>query len=310
MIGIVLFALLLWSLGPGGISGIIETIAKANPWIFGIALLFIIIDVSFKGLKQSALLKAFGKKISLVESMEVWLAGYLLGAVSPGRSGDFLRSVYFKKNFGIKTGSGLSAVLIDRLFDVGFLLLAAIAGFLYFSVIFNWDRLVVFILLGLLAVFATGCILITRKKAVHFLGRPFFRLLVPKKFKEKIRVSFHDFYEGFAVYGKKPGIIVFAGIITVISWCFFFFQAWLFALSLNIPVSFGIMAAIMPVITLVEVIPVSFSGIGTRDITLVGFFGLLGISKEAAISFSMTILLIEIIQALFGAFFLRKIKNL
>jgi uncharacterized protein (TIRG00374 family) len=310
LIGIIFFAVLLWSLGPEKISGIAVTILGANPLIFAIALLMIVPDVLFKGWKQQVLLRAFEKKISLVESTQVWLAGYLLGAISPGRSGDFLRAVYFKKNFGVKLGNGVSAVLLDRLFDVGFLLIAGLLGFIYFSLALKLSQIIIFVLIGVLVLFIAFFLLLTQKRIIGFLARPFFNLFAPKKLREKIRAGFHDFYSGLAEFKKKKRLVFFAAIITIFSWVFFFFQAYFLALSLNLNVPFGLIAAIIPIITLVEIIPISFSGIGTRDFVLVIIFGWIGVSEAGAVSFSLAILLVELIQAFFGAFFLRKIKNI
>lgn len=307
LIGLILFGLLLWSLGTQGIVGIALIISSANPFVFSFALLLIIPGILLKGWKQSLLLGNFGKKISLKESSEVWLAGYLLGAMSPGRSGDFLRAVYFKKNFGIKTGNGVSCVLIERVLDVGFLLIAGIIGFIYFSLLFGLSQSIVFILCIVLAFFIILFLLLTRKETALRIGRPLFRL-VPQRFRAKARSGFHDFFEGILAYKNNKKIVFFALLLTVFSWLLFFFQAYLLAFSLNIGISFATVSAMMPITTLAEIVPTVF-GIGTRDFTLLGLFGLLGMVKETAISFSLTILLIEIIEAFFGAFFLRKIKN-
>ena len=308
LIGIAFFVFLLWFLGPERIVLIFETISRADPFIFAAAMSLIIPGIILKGIKQSLLLRPFGKKVSLKESCEIWLAGYLLGAISPRRSGDFLRPLYFKKNLGIKTGNGLSCVLLERIMDVGFLLLAGILGFIYFSIVFNLPPTIIFMLVIGLALFIACFFLLARKEIALRVGRPFFRRFMPKRFRERARQGFNDFYEGLSGYKNHKKIIFASIIITILSWTLFFFQAFLLAVSLKIGISLMTVSAIMPITTLAEIIPTVF-GIGTRDFSLLVLFGTLEISQQEAISFSLLILLIEIIQAFFGAFFLRKIKN-
>ena len=305
LIGFALFGFLLWFLGPEKVSGIFATLSKADLLIFAAAIFLILPAVIIKGIKQSVLLKPFGKKISLKESTQVWLAGYLLGAISPGRSGDFLRVVYFKKNFGIKSGNGISAVLLERILDVGFLLVAGIIGFIYFSVMFGLPQIIIFVLAGVLAVLF---FLLTQKKIMTFLARPFYRRLVPKRLKKRASAAFHDFYEGLSAFSRHKKNILFALLLTVFSWLLFFVQAFLLALALKLPLSLAAVSAVMPAAALAEIVPTIF-GIGTRDATMIFFSSFLQISSEAAVSFSLTILVIEIVQAFFGALFLRKIKN-
>jgi uncharacterized membrane protein YbhN (UPF0104 family) len=52
----------------------------------------------------------------------------------------------------------------------------------------------------------------------------------------------------------------------------------------------------MPTLTLVELIPISVSGIGTRDAAVVFFFSVLGIGSAEAVSFSL-------IYLIFGTYF-------
>jgi hypothetical protein len=43
----------------------------------------------------------------------------------------------------------------------------------------------------------------------------------------------------------------------------------------------------MPMVTLVEIIPVSVSGIGTREATVIFFFSAVGIGSAQAVAFSV-----------------------
>jgi uncharacterized membrane protein YbhN (UPF0104 family) len=71
-------------------------------------------------------------------------------------------------------------------------------------------------------------------------------------------------------------------------------------MALGIPISYFMILLILPFTTLVEALPISFSGIGTRDAVLILLFTLLGLSSTSAVSFSIMILLLNYIMNIFG----------
>ena len=44
---------------------------------------------------------------------------------------------------------------------------------------------------------------------------------------------------------------------------------------------------VIPLLGLLDLLPISISGIGTRDVTLIFFFGLQAVSAEQAVAFSL-----------------------
>jgi hypothetical protein len=95
-----------------------------------------------------------------------------------------------------------------------------------------------------------------------------------------------------AVYARAGGRLAVAGVLTVVVWALIFFLAWNVAAGLGIDVSVWYLFLIMPVVTLVEVLPVSVAGLGTRDAAVIYFFSVAGIQDAAAVGFSLGYLLI------------------
>jgi hypothetical protein len=60
----------------------------------------------------------------------------------------------------------------------------------------------------------------------------------------------------------------------------------------SIPVSARYVVLIMPIVTLVELIPFSISGLGTRDATVIYFFSVVGVGSAEAVGFSIVYVLI------------------
>jgi uncharacterized membrane protein YbhN (UPF0104 family) len=71
-----------------------------------------------------------------------------------------------------------------------------------------------------------------------------------------------------------------------------FLLAWYVTQAFGIDVDLAYVCLIMPVITLVELLPISVSGLGTRDAAAIYFFSVVGVSSASAVGFSIGYLLI------------------
>jgi len=70
--------------------------------------------------------------------------------------------------------------------------------------------------------------------------------------------------------------------------------------SLGMAVSLGYFFVIVPLVSLVESVPVSIYGIGLRDVTYVYLLGLAGVTQAQALSLSVLYVVLTVLYALFG----------
>jgi uncharacterized membrane protein YbhN (UPF0104 family) len=61
---------------------------------------------------------------------------------------------------------------------------------------------------------------------------------------------------------------------------------------LGINVQFRYVLLMMPMITIVEILPISIAGIGTRDAAAIYFFGVVGVESAQAVGFSLLYVLV------------------
>lgn len=298
LIGILLFVYILWT---SNATGIFSALSNVDIGFFMAALALNISLMVLKGLKWNVLIKTFDKNYSLISSIKNWLIGFSFGAVTPGRFGDFMRAFYLKKEAKTDFGKALSSVVIDRIADLASLFIFAIIG-LYFIVQRSWlDLQTIYIILFLFALFLLGTVFLFSKNKAKFILKPLFTHMVPQKYKKKLRYSFHDFYRGIKeIFSFKKAVIKFS-VLTVVAYMIIIFQSYFLALSLGIFIPVTLLFFIMSIVFLVELLPISISGLGTRDLTLIFFFSFFALSRELAISFSLLLLLMNIISTLLGA---------
>jgi|TARA_Y100000310_G_scaffold340185_1_gene435101 hypothetical protein len=295
--GVLLFAYILYRVGLGNIWGNIRVL---NLKYFSIAVALLIPTILIKAFKWNRVLAAMGFKYPLGESSKSLTISYFIGSLTPARLGDFTRALYLKK-YKVSLSKAFSSVLIDRLFDVGILVLMAVFSVITlvqrFSLAFSSILLVLFIAVS----FGAILLLVLRKKLMRKLLKPFFYMLIPEKFQKQLINIFDDFYTSIAEFSQNLSVMFSLSFLTLISWIISFISTYFIALSLGIEIKFFILLLMLPFSTLVEMLPISFSGVGTRDAVFILMFSLLAIPAAKAVSFSLMILIFNYILCLVGA---------
>lgn len=99
--------------------------------------------------------------------------------------------------------------------------------------------------------------------------------------------KFYDFYEGInQLINYKLIITVF---LTCVSYLIFFAPCYLIAIALGISINFVTITLFMAISNLISFIPISISGLGTRDVTLIYLFSLVGLKAELAVSYAFLV---------------------
>jgi hypothetical protein len=278
IIGIILFIYLLIKLN---IVEIIKQIGKANNFLLFVALIIVLVYLVFQTTKWWIIAKKQKISIPFWKAFKINLITNFYGLLTPGKLGSVMRADYLKE-YG-KLGKGLSNFVIDKVLDISSLfLLAIVLGFLVLRdklglMIFNY-------LLIMLFVFIFIFILFYKKERARFLLRIVYKKIIPKKLKRTAKVTFNSFYEDL----PKKRFLLFVFVVNLITWIINYSIAYTVALSLGIEIKFSYFLAVYPIATLIAQIPITISGLGTREFTLIGLFGLFGI--EAVKVFSMALI--------------------
>ena len=111
---------------------------------------------------------------------------------------------------------------------------------------------------------------------------------MPERFKPKSKSLFNSFYEDF----PKNGTLALSFILNVAIWIVLYGITYFCGLALGVDLSFSYYLAILPIATIIAQIPVTINGLGLREGTMIGLFGLFGV--EAVVVFSMSILTLVI----------------
>ena len=228
-----------------------------------------------------------GQSIPLpyTQALQWYLAGLFLGGISPGRLGELIK-VSFVRDLGHPMGRALFSSVLDRLFDLIVLPLVVLAGMALYGAAFVSEMESVAIGLGLIALSA---LLLWRARRLlrRALSLPI-RVLMPKEMQHEAKMSVDDFFEEFKTLGLREWSL--HGALTALCWIAYGGAAVLLTMGLGVEVSPLWTGVAVLCAALAGLIPITVSGIGTRDAVLVAFFSRVGASNSAAIALSTLLL--------------------
>ena len=267
---------------------IIKLILK-NLNLYSVALCFtmIIVQLLIQSYRWHLILKWKKFSLSFLKCFSILWSGHFFNQVLPTSiGGDMIRCYLLNKN-NIKFLDSLNSILIDRIIGVIGLILIMIFSipFLITEVGYNTKFFNIFVLSFLLIILLIG---------LFFLD----------KFFKKKKFKFFEYISKLSVDLRKLTISNTVGIkLMLLSLMIHLFSGLAFAnlaFSLQIEINWLPFFAIICMTNLLVILPISISGWGIRETILIVGLGLLGISKEQAITLSILYGLLLILSSLPG----------
>ena len=294
LIGILLFAYIISKVD---LAQTFKILRKINIPIFLISVVIYILYFIIRVVKWDYLMRQEGIYYKFKDSLTMYFVGLYLGLTTPGRIGDFSKILYMR-NDGYSTKKAFITVFLDRISDIFFLFLSGyLAMFVFYEYFMKeiyWISIFITLTIIIILIF-----FINKERSKRFIELVF-NFLIPKNYKEKFKFSFSEFFEDLESINKKVLFNTF--LITIVSWVLVFICYYFVALSIGIEIPFLYLVACISISTIVTLLPISISGIGTRDAVIIMLFSFIGISKELAVSFSLIVLFYIILIAFIGLF--------
>ncbi len=301
-LGLLLF---IWLLSRLDYKHIIRIFQDVNYiWIF-VGLLFTVVELYFKAYKLKGIVNLVAP-IRLWDSFKVYLIGLPYGMVTPGKVGDVVKLYTLQRKTGIQKTDCLALGLVERLLEM--IALVVLAGIGILVLIGHLNRQQFYILFAAVFVMIVGMLIILDQRLVRFLLRPVFYLLVPAKMQSRPRELFYQFYGGIEKYTIHRFVMAKSLGLCLLGWLAGSIRTYFFAKSIGLGlITFIQTLFLIPLVTVFELLPISILGIGTRDVSLITLFSLMGYTspdiKEIAISLSLMMLVLGgIPQSILGYF--------
>lgn len=238
-------------------------------------------------------------QLSFKLSLEMILLGGFLNIILPAKLGDMSKAYFLAKEKPIKTSLALSILIIEKVGDMISLLSLCIIGLILTSPPF--PKIWLIFLFSSISILGTALLFL--KKMTH-LGNLLPKLFLPKSLYRKIKPVILSWLYMQRYAKKSSHYILNFWFFSFIHSTLHIISIWLFFKSIY-PLSFLTHLGITPLGLLAGLIPLSISGIGPRDITIISLFKTIT-GKEIAASFGILLTLRMIIFGLPGMFYLRR----
>ena len=262
--------------------------------LLAVIFVLLLVNTSLSALKWRILLLSDGIDIPLGKLVVSYLIGGFFNIFLPSNiGGDSYRivDVMEKSREGVRSAA---SVFADRL--TGFIALVSLSLIASVFVAQRLDRPGLILLpLGALALLLLVLFLLWQRTWVRVL----LRLSRLDRFAAVVRIT-EKFFVTFARYGADRRVVVRVMAISFLFQLLLIFAVYLMALSLHAPVHWLYFGAFVPLITLMEAIPVSVYGIGIRDMGYVFFFGMAGMSDVQTRSLALLFLAVTFVYSLIG----------
>ena len=298
LIGIALFIIILSRINLGAL---IDILSHTSIVFLSLALTVNCVAIILKSAKWKIIVNSIKPEFPLAESVKAFFVGFSFSTITPAKLGDFIKVLYINdEQCGL--GKSISTVVIDRLIDIVLLFSIAFIGIYGFSVFYHIEILSISTIILIVAGILAGLYTVLHRPLLSALLKPFFTIFVPKHLKSKVTLYYDDFFSGLFTFYQDRSRFISSVTIGIISWIPPFIYGYLLALSIGIDTGVLFFVLVIPVLSLLDLLPISISGIGTRDVALIFLFGLKGISPEQAVAFSLLYLFMSYwLIALIGA---------
>ncbi len=240
-----------------------------------------------KAFKWRYLLKDQNEYISFSTALKSLFAGLSLGIITPGHAGEISRAFFVETKNRIKI-AGL--VIFDRLFDLLGVFILSISGAFFFSHLLGIIAIILCIsLISLIMYF---------KKFNIFLGKAVKKIAYLRKLFDNI-----DDINGFNIYS-----IIYMSILSLIPFMNGIFQFY-FLISAFEKISLKTAFLTVPMIALVNLIPITIAGIGIREGSAILLLSNFNVSSEASASAAfIQFLMNSALPAILGIVFIPRVR--
>lgn len=295
----VLFSLLLLVIlvSRSGLANLLEIGLGLRKDILLISLVPLLLHLFLTPYKWKVLLDHQKVHLSFSEVFRSTYIGMFFSFVTPSQLGDLGRIFYFdSKRYPQEIIAG--TVVLNKIIELVTLLGLGVCGVFYYS--HSLDPMI----LDVVFLFFLALSLFLFLFVYSPLGRPFFRkmffLLMPKIWRGRTHGWFSNFYNSLPRLGE---VIPFV-LLSLINWLVVYTFVCLLALSLSINVGYVPLVLALALSSAIGLLPITISGIGTREVSLIALLGVFGVGEPRVLTLSLLgFFILKVSTALMGAFF-------
>ena len=283
--GVLIVALIIYFVDVGKVAA---AFAQSDPLLIGLAFLLTPVSMILRFIRWDRIIRLAGMRLSMVANAKIYMFGFFFGTITPSKIGDLLKFRYLNSEHGINKGTALSMAVLDHVFD---LIVVIAVGAAALPIAYNSGSaasvaLVVVLLAVMLYVMFSRRLF--RKLSDFFVSKfSIVQRLMGIKGDAKKEGVFESLYKPFGALRSSPSSFASIFILSIVIWLSVGLQAQLTFMAMGIRLEFFSMFAMLCLATLVSLLPISISGLGTREAAMVLLFSMFGVAADKTIAMSL-----------------------
>jgi uncharacterized protein (TIRG00374 family) len=288
LLGLLLFYFLLRLVDlPASLS----LLRSVSPFWLVMAFLTILPEILLKSWRIHQLAVLSRSPLSYKHSVWIYLAGQPVSAVTPAKLGDVTRVLGLSRWGHLSAPSAFALHAADKVYDLLTLGLLAGIGLINLVLQTRNQTPAAPALLGIaLGILLMGLFL--NPKWMRSTVKPVLLFLAPAKLTHQIQTHGHEFYQRLQELFQPLSRVVGPFLLSLLAWETAFTRAYICALALGLPLSFLKVALIIPIVVVVEFLPISIMGLGLREAALFIFLASDKLPLSSLLSYSLLMFLV------------------
>ncbi len=261
---------------------------------FFLSLIIIIIG----SLKWRYVVNRVGINLTVKDSLIINFKS-LFAEYSPGKLGFlFVTAIYLKEKIKEGWSKVIFSTLFNKFMEIWIMSIEALIAVIILIFLFSIKSSIIIPIIIALFLIITSFTLFKNQRIMKSILMLFFKRFAPKKNQDNFNENFVKFYDCFKNINLRAFLILlfYQIIILIVAGLSFYFLA----ISLGINLPFYLAIILEPIIAIASILPISFSGLGTREASVAFIFSLIDISLESALIFSLIIFMYKNILILLG----------
>lgn len=280
LVGLALLVVLLIQVD---LARLVQVLQSTNLLLVALAVGTILPMIGTKTVRWLRILHSQETRYTFAPAFLAYLGSMFVGLLTPGRLGEFVKALHVSRDCGVPLARAFSSVLVDRLYDLYLLLIVGSAALLTL-VHSGTEVLTLVVSVGALtvplALFLSDPAFAFAQSLGNRFGRVGQRVFAADGWLVEMR-------DGMKQLSLRSMLL--AAGLTVLAYGIFFGQCYLLALALEMPLSYVEVSYAVAIGSLVTLLPISISGLGTREASIIAYLGTAGVPAEAALGFSLLV---------------------
>lgn len=112
-----------------------------------------------------------------------------------------------------------------------------------------------------------------------------------------------EFYDAWYHFATKKGVLIRSILWGIFNQTFGIVSIWILSMTMGLKVGFIEYCWIIPLMSVVLLLPVSFAGVGLRDTSIASMLSIFNVNKGSSLVITMSMLMAQIVAALIGGLY-------